>query len=145
MTTTNINVERLSTGSLIWVRDGFNAAAEVLDIEFDYDQYIITYGTDDCRSTTRVNAGETVEAFNHQTFLRSLDEVGVEEWEALNRQDATQDAPVNLLTAVRAMRAEPAAANISLNTITEFMCAVVASSSSLDSVREGSDQLEAAE
>ena len=54
------------------------------------------------------------------------------------------DPPVNLLDAVRALRSEPAAADISLNTITDFMCAVVAASTSLDSAHDA-PALQAAE
>lgn len=46
------------------------------------------------------------------------------------------DPPVNLLDAVRALRSEPAAADISLNTITDFMCAVVAASTDENSKHE---------
>lgn len=84
-TTTRINIERLDIGSLIYVRDTFNAAAEVLDIDFDgIDTYAITFGTDDWSDVTSVKAGETVEAFDHQTFLRADKDISFEEWQAKN-------------------------------------------------------------
>jgi hypothetical protein len=51
--------------------------------------------------------------------------------------DERLDPPVNLLTAVQAQRKLTA----TQATITDFICADVYTSSSLDSVREGSDQL----
>lgn len=50
----------------------------------------------------------------------------------LVRRRVAADEPVNLLDAVRALRSEPAGASISLNTVTDFMCAVIAASTSLD-------------
>lgn len=83
--TTHISIERLDVGSLIYVRDRFNAAAEVLDIDFDgIDTYSITFGTDDWSDVTSVKAGETVEAYDHQTFLRADKDISFEEWQAKN-------------------------------------------------------------
>lgn len=84
--TTHISIERLDIGSLIYVRDTFNAAAEVLDIDFDgMGTYAITFGTDDWSDVTSVKAGETVEAFDHQTFLRADKDISFEEWHAANQ------------------------------------------------------------
>ena len=81
--TTRISIERIDVGSLIYVRDGFNAAAEVLDIDFDcIDTYSITFGTNDWSDVTSVKAGGTVEAYNHQTFLRAEKDISVEELQA---------------------------------------------------------------
>lgn len=82
MNYTKISIERLATGSVIYVRDSFNAAAEVLDIQFEGDSYSVTYGTDDVQFITTVMAGGTVEAFNGQTFLRAEKDISDEEWQA---------------------------------------------------------------
>jgi hypothetical protein len=100
-------IERIATGSVIYVRGGFNAAAEVLDIDFDTDQYIITYGTDDAQFTTTVMAGETVEAFNGQTFLRADKDISVEEHEA--KFAADQAATKAMLAKLPSIHAETAA------------------------------------
>jgi hypothetical protein len=57
---------------------------------------------------------------------------------------ALADTPVNLLDAVNQFRKEAATVPLTLDVVTDFICALVAASS-LDSVREGSEQLEAAE
>jgi hypothetical protein len=81
--TTMIPVERIASGTLIYVRDHFNAAAEVLEIEWDGgDRYVVTYGTDDWQDVTGFDVGSEVECFNHQTFLRADGDVSEDELEA---------------------------------------------------------------
>jgi hypothetical protein len=57
------------------------------------------------------------------------------------------EPPVNLLDAVNQFRAEAATVPLSQAVVTDFLCALITASTSLDSVREGSgnNHLEAAE
>jgi hypothetical protein len=59
--------------------------------------------------------------------------------------DERLDPPINLLDAVNQFRKEAATVPLTLDVVTDFICALVAASS-LDSVREGSEhQMAAAE
>jgi hypothetical protein len=107
MNYTKISIERLGTGTIIYVRDSFNAGAEVLDVEFDTDQYVITFGTDDWSETTTVMAGGFVEAFNGQTFLRAEKDISVEEHGA--KFAADQAATKAMLAKLPSIHAETAA------------------------------------
>lgn len=59
--------------------------------------------------------------------------------------DERLDPAVNLLDAVNQFRKEAASVPLTIETTTAFLCALVASSTSLDSVREPSEHLQAAE
>lgn len=65
-------------------------------------------------------------------------------WRHCRTGEAWEGEPVNLLDAVNQFRKEAATVPLTLDVVTDFICALVAASS-LDSVREGSEQLEAAE
>lgn len=138
---TNIPIERLKSGNDITVQDAAWGAMSYLVVasEFDGSGYLVTYGLeralhDDTAwsDTLHVDAGGTVEA---DGVLRTDAEITPEEWEA-----KAEAGPVNLLAATRAAGLRP-----DLNTVADLLCAAVSASTSLDSVREGSEHLQAAE
>ena len=61
-------------------------------------------------------------------------------WRHCRTGEAWEGEPVNLLDATRAAGLRP-----DLNTVADLLCAAVSASTSLDSVREGSEHLQAAE
>lgn len=84
---TAVAIERLATGTIIDV-PGFGPA-EVYECEFDGEGYSVAYCTNDhggwdALDHLYVKAGETVEAFNGQTFLRADKDISFDEWKAKN-------------------------------------------------------------
>lgn len=86
-TTTRISIEKIATGTIIEV-PGFGPA-EVYGSEFDGEGYSVSYCYDDrggwdALDSLYVKAGQQVEAYDHQTFLRADKDISFEEWQAKN-------------------------------------------------------------
>lgn len=103
---TSISIEKIATGTIADIP--CFGAAEIYGVQFEGDSYSVTFCTNpaggwDSLDITTINAGEMVDCFNGQTFLRAEKDISDEERRAkIDALDASIAAMTAKLPAIHA-------------------------------------------